>query len=180
VDSTLAFFHYLSVEDIQWVSGSTVHLLAWLHSSLIPQLLAWIAWPAIKHYKIFLVWVKCCFVETKSCYLFYKRCWKWCPCMCTYTVYHLSWLKFIVLAVDKLELLVSCARHVSDFCGVHFDLAIVSCSFCLVSKQLFFFVAGFLSRSGLADLALWISSWCLLCMEMCSWKNYDKIFTDTF
>jgi hypothetical protein len=58
---------------------------------------------------------------------------------------------------NKFSKLVSCARCLSDFCGVCSNLAPILSSFPLVS--MLHFLAGFLSRSDPVDLILLISLW---------------------
>jgi hypothetical protein len=55
------------------------------------------------------------------------------------------------------ETLVSCVRHLSNFCGAFYNLVPISSSFSLVSTQCF--LAGFFFRSDTVDLILLISSW---------------------
>jgi hypothetical protein len=70
-------------------------------------------------------------------------------------LYGLSLNSFITVAADNLEMPVTCAWHLSDFCGVDSKLAPISYRFSLIST--WHFLAGCLSRSDPMDLTLLIS-----------------------
>jgi hypothetical protein len=80
-----------------------------------------------------------------------------CKAWTTVTLYNWSLSNFIALATDNFKMLVSCARHLSDFSGVCSNLVPILYSFSLVSTQQF--LAVFLSRSDPVDLTLLISLW---------------------
>jgi hypothetical protein len=72
-------------------------------------------------------------------------------------LYGQSLSSFVALAVEDFEMLVSCARHLSDISGACFNLAPITFSFSLICTQRF--LEGFLSRSDPVDLTLLISLW---------------------
>jgi hypothetical protein len=67
-------------------------------------------------------------------YQYYTRGWKCCPCTWTHSLYRLNMFKFtswIKCGFNYFEMPVSCARHLSYFCGVYSNLA--------PSSSIFFF-----------------------------------------
>lgn len=66
-------------------------------------------------------------------------------------------------------MLFSCAKHLSDFCGVSFNVALISSSFSLVATEHFF--SGFLYRSDPVDLTSLISSWMLVVLGIVMPEN---------
>jgi len=75
------------------------------------------------------------------------------------SLYHLNRLKFtswIKCGFNYFEMPVSCARHLSYFCGVYSNLAPSSSVFSSVSTRRF--LAGYLSRCDPVNLTFLISS----------------------
>jgi hypothetical protein len=82
---------------------------------------------------------------------------------------------FVAKARDDVEMLVSFARYLTDFCGVCTDLAPVSSSFSPVSIRRC--LVALLSRSDQVDLPLLTSSW----MDAsCAWNYVPVTFTTEF
>jgi hypothetical protein len=102
-----------------------------------------------------------------------------CKALITVAVYGQNFSSYIALAADDCEMLVSCARQLSDFCGVCSTLAPILSSLSSISTQ-HSFLAGLLSRSDPVDLILLISVWMLIVLGSVIPGNYNEIFSDTF
>jgi hypothetical protein len=89
-------------------------------------------------------------------------------------LYGRSSSSFLIVAADDFEMPISCARRLSDFCGVCCNLASISSSFFLISTRRF--LACFLSRCHPVNTILLISSW----MPLCAWKFVPEKFTTKF
>jgi hypothetical protein len=109
----------------------------------------------------------------KSIYLYYKRCCKCCPYTCTHTPYCLIRMKFSSW-INNLEMPVSCARRLSDFCGVCFNLSPTLSSFSLV--RTWHILASLLSRSDPVDLTLLIGLQIHLMLETVFPGNLQQKF----